>query len=425
MGLVRHILSYWYPELLATASLENPATPLSEYDRDEKALIGIDVTEESALGVGAYFACLKVLGETMASMDLEVVEKVGKATRVNTSHKNYWLLHAEPSPHYSRFEWVQAMVIWAASWGNGYSRIKRDRFANAIELELLPSYLVTPKMNERGRLYYEYQNERGRIEVIMADDIIHLKNIGTNGIVGMSTAQIQRETIGAALAKIQQEGSFYVNGAKASGVLMTPGTMGVKERSNVIDSFKKATEGPQNRFKTILLEEGVKYQQLTIPQNDAQFLESKKFDRTDICGWFRMPPHKIGELQDANYSNIESQDRSFAKDVAVPWATRFQLELDRKLFFQGERGRFMTQFNLDDLIKGDIKTRYEVYGMAIDHGMLKPTEPREAEGWPMENTDEIDQFFMNSTMKPVKQIVAEAVNPSTQQPDNQDETRAA
>lgn len=424
MGLVRHVLSYWYPELLATASLENPATPLSEYDRDEKALIGIDVSEESALGVGAYFACLKVLGETMASMDLEVVEKVGKATRVNTSHKNYWLLHAEPSPHYSRFEWVQAMVIWAASWGNGYSRIKRDRFANATELELLPSYLVTPKMNERGRLYYEYQNERGRIEVIMPDDIIHLKNIGTNGIVGMSTAQIQRETIGAALAKIQQEGSFYVNGAKASGVLMTPGTMGIKERSNVIDSFKKATEGPQNRFKTILLEEGVKYQQLTIPQNDAQFLESKKFDRTDICGWFRMPPHKIGELQDANYSNIESQDRSFAKDVAVPWATRFQQELDRKLFFQGERGRFMTQFNLDDLIKGDIKTRYEVYNQAVSTGILRPAEPREAEGWPMEGTEEINQFFMNSTMMPVKAIIANTENPSPQ-PNNQDETRTA
>ena len=414
MGFIRHALGYFYPELLATVSLENPAVPLSAYDHEDKILAGVNVTEETALGVGTYYACLKVLGETMAQMDLEVVEKVGKATRSNTSHPNYWLLHAEPSPLYNRFEWVQAMVIWAASWGNGYSRIKRDRFANAKELQLLPAYHVTPKLTERGKLYYEYQNEKGGIEIIMSDDMIHLKNLNTNGIVGMSTAQLQRETIGAAIAKIQQEGAFYANGAKASGVLMTPGTMGVKEQKNLVDSFQKATEGAKNRFKTIILEEGVKYQQLTIPQNDAQFLESKKFDQTDICGWFRVPPHKIGNLTDANYSNIESQDRSFAKDCIVPWAVRFQQELDRKLFFQGERGRFMTQFNLDDLIKGDIKTRYEVYNQAVSTGILRPAEPREAEGWPMEDTEDINQFFMNSAMMPVKSIIANAEQQPTE-----------
>src|SRR5690606_35102430 len=414
MGFVRHTLGYFFPELLATASLENPATPLSSYDQERQIISGVNVTEETAMGVGTYYACLKVLGETMAQMDLEVVEKVGKTTRANTSHQNYWLLHAEPSPLYNRFEWVQAMVIWAASWGNGYSRIKRDRFANAIELELLPAYMVTPKLTERGKLYYEYQNDKGSVEIILSENMIHLKNLGVNGVVGFSTAQIQRETIGAAIAKIQQEGAFYANGAKASGVLMTPGSMGHKERSNLVDSFQKATEGATNRFKTIILEEGAKYQQLTIPQNDAQFLESKKFDQTDICGWFRVPPHKIGNLNDANYSNIESQDRSFAKDCIVPWAIRFQQELDRKLFFQGERGRFMTQFNLDDLIKGDIKTRYEVDGLAIDRGILRPAEPREQEGREMENTEDINQFFMNSTMMPVKNIIANAEQHQTQ-----------
>lgn len=177
--------------------------------------------------------------------------------------------------------------------------------------------------------------------------------------------------------------------------------MGSKEHQNLQGSFDKAHAGSKNRFKTIVLEEGVKYQQLTVPQNDAQFLESRKFDQTEVCGWFRMPPHKVGILDDSNYSNIESQDRSFAKDVAVPWAVRFQQELDRKLFFQGERGKFMTQFNLDDLIKGDIKTRYEVYNSAVQTGILKPTEPREAEGWPMEGTEEINKFFMNGTMMPV------------------------
>lgn len=373
-------------------------------DHGEKTTAKIIVNEEKALSIGAYFSCIKVIAETMAQMDLEVVEKVGKATRANTSHPNYWLLHAEPSPNYNRFEWVQAMVMWACSWGNGYSEIVRDRFANAVEFRLLEEYCVTPKMTERGKLYYEYQDHKGNTRIILAENMIHLKNIGTNGLVGMSTAQVQREALANGLAKQQHEGAFYANGAKASGVLMTPGTMGPKETKNLKESFNKETEGARNRFKTIILEEGVKYQQLTIPQNDAQFLESKKFDRSEVCGWFRVPPHKIGDLEKANYSNIEQQDRSFAKDVAVPWSTRFQQELDRKIFFEAERGKFMSRFNLDDLIKGDIKTRYEVYAQGVQWGILRPTEPREQEGWEMEGTESINKFFMNSTMQPVETL---------------------
>jgi HK97 family phage portal protein len=410
-GFIKHTLSYFYPEL--RASLENPSTPLSSFmDYEEKTTAKIVVNEEKALGIGAYYSCIKVIGETMASMDLEVVEKVGKATRTNTSHPNYWLLHAAPSPDYNRFEWVQAMLIWATSWGNGYSKVVRDRFANAIELKLLPEYEVTLKKTERGKLYYEW-NSDNKTEIIMPDDMIHLKNIGTTGMIGFSTATIQRESLGNSLAKQQHEGAFYANGAKASGILMTPGTMGTKEKNNLETSFDKATNGAKNRFKTIVLEEGVKYQQLTIPQNDAQFLESKKFDRSEIAGWFRVPPHKIGDLEKANYSNIEAQDRAFAKDVAVPWAERFQQELNRKLFFESERGKFMTQFNLDDLIKGDIKTRYEVYNSAVQTGILKPTEPREAEGWPMEGTESIDKFFMNGTMMPVEMLGQQQSQPQT------------
>lgn len=417
MSFVKHVLSYFYPELRSsfptlTASLENPKNSLSDFDKYPDNVASVN--EMNALSIGAYFACLKVLGETLAQMDLEVVEKIGKATRANTSHKNYWLLHAEPSTLYNAFEWKQAMVIQAAAWGNGYSKVVRDRFANAVELKLLNSWDVTPKITERGKLFYEWNNER-KIEIIMSEDMVHLKNLGTNGIVGLSTAQIQREALANSMAKQTQEGAFYTNGAKGSGVLMLPGTLGPTEQKNVKESFAKNNEGPRNRFKTIVLEEGVKYQQLTIPQNDAQFIESLKYDRVNICGWFRMPPHKIGVLDDANYSNIDSQERSFAKDVAVPWAIRFQQELDRKLFFQGERGKFMTQFNLDDLIKGDIKTRFEVYNSAVNSGILRPAEPREAEGWPMENTEEINQFFMNSTMMPVKSIIANAENQNKEQ----------
>lgn len=434
MGLVRHILAYYFPEVQESkavvaqlqnevqelrASLENPKTPLSAIFDEHKTTAGVTITESKSLAIGAVYACVKVISETMAQMDLEVVEKVGKGTRASTSHPNYWTLYAAPSEDYNRFEWVQGMVAYALLWGNGYSWAKRDRFGTVKENKILPAWEVTPKRTDRGSVYYEWQPSNGKTEIILRDDMIHLKNLGTDGLVGMSPIELQRESLGSAYAKIEHEGAFYHNGAKASGILMTPGHLGKTESKNVQGSFDKANEGARNRFKTILLEEGVKYQQLTIPQNDAQFLESKKFDQTEIAGWFRVPPHMIGNLNDANYSNMDAQDRGFAKYTIVPWATRFQQEIDRVIFFAEERRKFRSQFNLDDLIKGDIKTRYEVWGSAVDHGILRPSEPREAEGWPMENTDEINQFFMNGTMMPVKTILKKPAGPTQKEPPKQ------
>lgn len=407
MDFVRHTLSYWYPELKEkSSSLENPNTPLSAIFEDRKTASGISITGNNSLAIGAVYACVKVISETMAQMDLEVVEKIGRTTRANTSHPNYWLLHSEPSSLYNRFEWVQGMLLFALLWGNGYSKVKRDRFATAKEFQIIPSWEVTPKLTERGKLYYEWQSDKGT-EIILSEDMIHLKNLGTNGILGLSPIEVQRENLSNAMAKVNHEGAFYSNGARASGILMTPGTMGTKEKDNITTSFDKANSGSRNRFKTIVLEEGVKYQQLTIPQNDAQFLESKKFEQTEIAGWFRVPPHMIGNLNDANYSNIDSQDRSFAKSCIVPWTERFQQEINRKLFFESERGKFVSQFNLDDLIKGDMKTRYESYKMGIDSGFIKPIWATEAEGWPTENSEEINNFFMSTNNRSVKQILAD------------------
>ena len=411
MSFIKHALSYFYPEL--RLSLENPSVPLSAFGEDVKTTAGISITEDKSLAVSAVFACVKVVAETMSQMDLEVVEKVGKTTKANTNHPNYWLLHAEPSPYYNAFEWKQGMMAYALLWGNAYSKIKRDRFATAKELQMIPPWEVTPKMTERGKLYYEWQNDKGT-EIILAEDMIHLKNLGTNGLIGLSPIQIQRENLGNAVAKMNHDGAFYSNGAKASGILMTPGTMGNTEQDNLKTSFEKANSGSKNRFKTIILEEGVKYQQLTIPQNDAQFLESKKFEQTEIAGWFRVPPHMIGNLAESNYSNVDAMDRAFAKTCIVPWVTRFQQEIDRKLFFEGERGRFMSQFNLDDLIKGDMKSRFEAYQMGINSGFIKPIWATEAEGWPTENAQEIDNFFMNAANKSVKQILTETVNDNPQ-----------
>ena len=404
MNFLRHTLSYFYPELRDSKSEENPSTPLGMFG-DEILGNGMNVTEDKALAVAAVYACVKVIAETMSLMDLEVKKRSGKFFETDTTHPLNSLFR-EPSQRFNRFEWIQGLMAFALLWGNGYCKIRRGRYGDPVEFIPIPAWQITPKLTDRGRLFYEWRREpSGQVEIIQAADIIHIKNLSTEGIVGMSPIAIQRENLGNMEAKKQQDGSFYANGAKAGGILMLPGNMGAKEKTNVEESFNKANTGAKNRFKTIVLEEGVKYQQLTIPQNDAQFLESKKFDRSEIAGWYRVPPYKIGDHEKSTYSNIEGQERSFAKDTVVPWAIRVQQEFDRKLFFADESG-YVTLFNLDDLIKGDMKTRYEIYEIATRSAILKPIEAREQEGWNTDGMPEINEFFMNSANSSVKQILA-------------------
>jgi HK97 family phage portal protein len=401
-GFIRHTLSYFYPEL--RASLENPSTPLSAVFADPKTVSNIRVTEEGSLSIGAVFSCVQVIGQTFGLMDIEVYrKKSAKFKEYDPAHRiNNVLL--DPSPYFNRFQWMQAVVAHILLWGNAYNKIVRNRFGEPIEIKILQPYDVAPKMTEKGKLFYEHQNN-GVTERIAPENILHFKNLTTDGLIGLSTVQIQRETLANSIAKTQHEGAFYSNGAKASGVLMTPGNLGPKEKNNLETSWAKEHSNARNRFKTIVLEEGVKYQQLTIPQNDAQFLESKNYDRSEIAGWFRVPPYKIGYMDNANYSNIEAQERSFARDAIVPHGTNIQQELDRKLFDVTERSVFTTQFNIDDITKGDMKTRYEAHNTGIQAGFLTPKEVRDAEGWPTDNMPELDQFFMNSTMMPVKTII--------------------
>lgn len=369
------------------------------------------------MGISAVYSCVKVIAETMALMDLSVMKLHGNTKKIDPAHPIQQLLH-EPSSLYNSFEFTETMMAWVLLWGNAYAWIRRNRYSEPYELKILPSHEVTAKLTSKGRLFYEWRSIDG-LQIIALDDMLHYKNLGTTGIVGMSPISIQRENLANAIAKQQQDGAFYANGAKASGVLMTPGTMGLKERNNIETSFDKANSGSKNRFKTIVLEEGVKYQQLTIPQNDAQFIQSKKFERSEIAGWFRVPLHLIQDLERATFSNISDQDRAFAKYTINPWAQRLQQENNRKLFFEEERRIYSTAYNLDDIIKGDIKTRYEVYGAGVQFGILKPIEAREAEGWDTHNMDEINQFFMNGTMRPVKQILLNPDNTPAPTPDNQ------
>lgn len=402
-GFIRHTLSYFYPEL--RSSLENPSTPLSAIFTDAKTTAGIRVTEEGSLAIGAVFSCVKVISETFGLMDLEIQKKKGKFNEHDALHPLNLLIQ-NPSPYFNRYQWMQTVITHILLWGNAYNKIVRNRYGDPVEIRILQPQNVTPKISKRRRLFYHYINdEDGAEEIIYPENILHFKNLTTDGLLGLSIIAIQRESLSNSLAKTHHEGAFYANGAKASGVIMTPGTMGLKEKNNIETSFEKAHSGSKNRFKTIVLEEGVKYQQLTIPHNDAQFLESKNYDRSEIAGLFRVPPYKIGYMDNANYSNIEAQERSFARDAIVPHATNIQQELDRKLFFEEERAIQKTQFNIDDITKGDMATRYAAHNTGIQAGFLKPKEVREAEGWPTDNMEELDQFFMNSTMLPVKQIL--------------------
>ena len=363
-------------------SLENPKYGLSDprvvnlLQSGQPASSGVHVNEEISMSMSTVFACVKVISESVAELDFHIRKREGPTRVVDESHPLYWMLFREPSPLYNSFDFFQTLLTHVLLWGNAYAQIIRNKFAQPIELVIIEPWNVDAKRLDDGAIFYEVR-EKGVIkDNVLSSNMIHVKNLGTNGLVGRSPIGIQRESLGNAIAMDRYEGDFYKNGSKHSGVIMTPGHFSEEATKNIEQSFEEKFKGLGKQFKTIFLEDGVKYQQLTIPQQDAQFLENRKFHRSEIAGWFRVPLHLIQDLERATFSNIADQDRAFAKYTISPWCSRIQQEIDRKVFFKEEKRTWFTEFDMDQITRGDAKTRAEISEIEIRSGVSTVNEER-------------------------------------------------
>ena len=292
--------------------------------------------------------------------------------------------------------WHSCFVLW----GNAYCQILRTGRNGIVGLyPLLPDHMEVDR-DSRDQLTYTYTTGEGRMVRLDPAEVLHIPGLGFDGVVGYSPIALEKSAVGLSIAAEEYGSKFFGNGAMPSGVLTHPNT--VKDPKRLRESWNAAYGGSANSGKVAILEESMTFTPISIPNDAAQFLETRKFQVTEICRIFRVPPHMVGDLERATFSNIESQNISFAVHTIRPWLVRIEQAMNRALFPENEKGRFYTQFNLDGLMRGDYKSRMEGYAIARQNGWMSANDIRELENLnPLSDEEGGNLYLVNGNMVPI------------------------
>ena len=355
-----------------------------------RSAAGQAVNERSAMQMSAVYACVRILAESIASLPLHFYQyndAGGKEKAVN--HPLYWLLHDEPNPEMSSFSFRETLMTHLLLWGNAYAQIIRNGRGEVIALYPLMPDRMTVDRDARGRIYYEYArsdsdaNTLGKKSsvILSPEDVFHIPGLGFDGLVGYSPIAMAKQAIGMGLACDEYGAAFYQNGAQPGGVLEHPNVL--KDPKRVRESWNAIYQGSRNAHRIAVLEEGMTYKPITISPEQAQFLETRKFQIDEIARIFRVPPHMIGDLEKSSFSNIEQQSLEFVKYTLAPWISRWEQAIQRSLLLMSERTRYFARFNVEGLLRGDYQSRMNGYAVARQNGWMSANDIRELESLDM------------------------------------------
>jgi HK97 family phage portal protein len=349
----------------------------------------VAVTEENSLASAAVYACVRVLAETLASLPLMVYERLPDGGRRRApEHPLYELLHMAPNPEMTTFELRETLMGHLSLWGNGYAQVQWNNGGRVMALwPLRPDQVTVTRRG--GRLVYLVKAPGQAAVELAAEEVLHVRGMGGNGLTGYSPIRMAREAIGLGLAAQEYGARFFANDATPGGLLMHPGVLGEDGTRNVQESWEERHQGLGNSHRVTVLEEGMTYQMIGIPPEDAQFLETRKYQRSEIASIFRVPPHLIQDLERATFSNIEHQSIAFSIHTIRPWVVRWEQALMRVLLSPAERRRYFVAFVIDGLLRGDLTSRSAAYAVAIGNGWMSRNEVRSLENLnPFEGGDE-------------------------------------
>lgn len=339
---------------------------------------GKTVTAESAMQVATVFSCIRILAESVGQLPIHLYEQREREKRPAIEHPLYWLLHLAPNKRQTSLEFFEFLVACLALRGNAYAFINRIKGVPRELLPLLPDS-ITPIETESGDIAYLHRLKSGKEETYTSDQVLHVPLFSFDGVCGISPITKARETIGLAMATEEHGGRLFSNGARPGGVLQNPGKMSDAAYERLKDSWAERHEGAGNAHRTAILEEGTTWASVGMSSEDAQFLETRKYQRSEICGIFRVPPHMVGDLERATFSNIEHQSLDFVVRALIPYLRRIELRIRTQLLTEAERPRFYAKFNQDALLRGDMAARATFYTQLEQAGALSPNEIRERE----------------------------------------------
>ena len=368
-----------------------------DIDSGAPTLSGVYVNEENSMTVSGVFACVRLLSEDVASLPFGIYKRLERGKEKADRHPLYYLIHDSPNDNMTAFAFKECMMTNLLLWGNAYAQIIRDRYGNVLSLHPLRSSRVAVSKDENGEQIYKYTNDKGVTFTLTREQMFHVSGISYDGITGLSPIGVAREAVGLAKATEIYGNKFFANGARPGGVLEHPGT--IKDPEKVRKSWETVYKGANNAHKIAVLEEGMKYHDIGLPQKDAQFLETRQFQLNEICRIFRVPPHLVGDLSKATFSNIEHQSIDYVVHTLRPWLVRWEQAVNMQLLNEWERREYFSKYNVDGLLRGDFGARMRGYAVGRQNGWYSANDIREMEDLnPLPEDQGGDLYLVNGNM---------------------------
>jgi HK97 family phage portal protein len=363
------------------------------------------VTVDKALQLSAVWSCVRLLAETVATLPLGFYERTDDGRRSASSHPLYSLLHAQPNADMTAVEFWEVVMASLLLQGNAYVEIERIGARIVALVPLLPERMKI-KVGEDGALQYRYLDPLTDATRPIADaSMMHIRAFGTNGIVGLSPVSYARETLGATMAAEEASGKIFANGMRPSGVLSMEQILNKNQREEVRTSLTEQFAGSMNAGKMMVLEAGMKFQQVTMNPEDAQMLQTRAFNIEEICRWFRVWPGLIGHNaagQTMWGSGVEQMMIGFLTFSLRPWLTRIEQAVRRSLLAPGERGRYFAEFAIEGLLRADSAARASFYSTMAQNGVMSRNEIRRKENLSPQPGG--DQLTVQSNLLPLDQL---------------------
>jgi len=371
-----------------------------------RASSDVSVNERTAMQTAAVYACIRVLSEAVASLPLQLYKYHGAGSVIADDHPLYDILHSVPNAEMTSFVFRETLMGHLLLYGNAYAQIIRDGTGQIKELyPLLPDKMDVSR-NEQGRIFYTYwpdkdaanQSEKGGGTVLRYDEVLHIPGLSFDGLTGYSPIALAKNVIGMAIATEDYGASFFRNGATPGGILEHPGKLNREAPEQMRDSWETLFVG-KGAHRLAVLEDGLKYHAVGIPPDQAQFLETRRYQLNEIARIFRVPPHMIGDLERSTFSNIEQQALEFLKYSVEPWIQRWEQQMEKSLLSPAERKTHEIRFNVDGLLRGDYETRMNGFAQARQNGWMSANEIRGLDRlYPIPEELGGDKYYINGNM---------------------------
>lgn len=338
---------------------------------------------EKALGCTPFWRGVSIIAGHVAKLPLNVYKFTGATSEIDKSHPANYLIRHNPNEYMTAFAWKLATMVQVITRGNSYSWIERDKVGNPVAIYLINDPdLITPYRDDSGQLWYMYNahaENTGDIDALAYSDVIHLRGLSFNGVVGLDPMVIHRDTVFTAISAKKNAKDYYSSGATPSGVLTTQKVLGDDARKNMRESWERVHKGLQNKHKIAILDNGTTFQPISQSAEDSQLLESRKFDATEYANITGVPPHKVGDPSKVAYNSIAQENRSYLTDTLGTWLTAHAVECREKLLSMDEKRRETHDiwYSTSEIQEADVPTQVANVATLTEKGLLTINEGRQ------------------------------------------------